>query len=55
MIAEASLRIVYYTPWQSEDGAFTDEQRKYMVDNDVLNAAYCDVTIAEYTQEVIRQ
>ena len=55
VIAEASLRIVYYTPWQSEDGAFTAEQRKYMVDNDVLNAAYCDVTIAEYTQEVIRQ
>ena len=55
VIAETSLRIVYYTPWQSEDGAFTAEQRKYMVDNDVLNAAYCDVTIAEYTQEVIRQ
>ena len=55
VIAEAALRIVYYTPWQSEDGAFTSEQRKYMVDNDVLNAAYCDVTIAEYTQEVIRQ
>lgn len=55
VIAEASLRIVYYTPWQSEDGAFTAEQRKYMVDNDVLNAAYCDLTIAEYTQEVIRQ
>lgn len=55
VIAEAELRIVYYRPWQSEDGAFTAEQLQYMKENDILNAAYCDVTLAEYKQELIRQ
>ena len=55
VIAEAELRIVYYKPWRSEDGEFTEEQLKFMRENDILNAAYCDVTIAEYKQEVIRQ
>ena len=55
VIAMAELRIVYYKPWQSENGAFTNEQLRFMEVNDVLNAAYCDITVAEYKQEVIRQ
>ena len=55
VIAEAELRLVHYTPWKTEDGTFSPEQLQYMKAQNILNAAYCEVTVAEYEQEVIRQ